>query len=483
MRTAAAAATVDADVEPETRRMATTFARRKQKKNVLKVASFLVQMTIAIAFAFAIASLSISFQQLDIITAQEMEMEEKVNLHFKEKRLDDTVVIVNANATESTNHRAAIESTISNTITLEAVPPNSIGSCHNLSWWTTTVSPLLGSSSNNNAVKSLLSHDRPPKTIWVASFPGSGAEMFRKLIEALTGGLPAWSVYTKDNPNQTLSCLEVHAATCKTHWPVLSFKPISFPNQTKTTQQHDNNGVDETSFHSQAIVLLRNPLSAYPSRFNHQWELKHNVGYHVRQAPERAWNNFAKRNFPHQQESYAQFVSTWANLSSSLSSLSSDNTVTNSSSNNSNSHRVALFVPYEGLIDPSQGPFWVRKILKVLHEAGTRHVSDNGDHRNDNDNDSATCLWKDVIFNRPTMKRAPHTYTPGFTKEQSDQLHRMLTNVLEGIHKRVDDSNTNTRDNSHQHESSNTKETRLELISILESYQKSIRDNNSIRIL
>ena len=305
--------------------------------------------------------------------------------------------------------------TIPTTSKVSPSPPQSIGPCHNLVW----------ENSSSKVHKT--------KPIWVASFPGSGAEMFRQLIGHVTGGKPAWSTYIKDNPVPNTTCLEANqAATCKTHWPVLLFQPIDFEN-----------------FHSKAIILLRNPISAFPSRFNHQWELQHKVGYHVQQAPERAWNSWIKRSFQDQQDKFIEFITTWANLS--------------------HNSRVALFVPYEGLTDPHHGPMWTSKIIQVLHNAGIQHVSHGGN------TDIIECLWKDAILDRPQRKRAPHTYKPGYTPTQQQFFQTLFQEIFSKFTHNSDNYDNNNNDKANILISN--------LRSIMKTYEQTIYNNHSIRII
>eukprot|EP00536_Pseudo-nitzschia_multiseries_P003924 jgi/Psemu1/8835/gm1.8835_g len=403
--------------------------------------------------------------------------------------------------------------------------PKSIGSCHNLSWWTGKTGESRSSTSsrnNENEMAHARSLGNRNKPIWIASFPGSGAEMIRQLIESLTGGQPAWSVYTKDNPIQTRTCLEANAATCKTHWPVLSFRPVVFPppekcdadkndredrmggkdSSTTNTSTAGSGPNDQTRYyHSQAIVLLRNPISAYPSRLNHQWELKNKVGYHVRQAPENAWNAWIRKTFQHQRETFFDFVVTWAKLSGGIENGDNNNT--------QRVGRVALFVPYEGLIDPKQGPVWARRIVGVLHQAGTRHASSEVDdedgcgnsglldidnnlpvptqsayYNHDRKDDDIECLLEDAIFDRPLRKRAPHTYQPGYTREQQEELEQMFTDILDHIENTIksndgDGSNNNNNNNNNNNEATSITRVQRDLLMILKTYQQSIQNNES----
>uniref|UniRef100_UPI004055CC9E hypothetical protein n=1 Tax=Candidatus Electrothrix sp. TaxID=2170559 RepID=UPI004055CC9E len=241
--------------------------------------------------------------------------------------------------------------------------------CHNATW----IQPINPASS---------------KPIWVASFPGSGAEMFRSFIESITGGEPGWSIYDTDHPgNQT--CTEIHAATCKTHWPVLPMSPPTFQSNL-------------VLYHDQAIVLLRNPLHAFPSRLNHQFEVINRRGYHTQQAPENVWNRWIRQHIHGQVDAYKDFVSTWTNATSPP--------------------FVALYVPYEGLVHPDTGWVWAKRIAHVLKDAHHAVPADQATLR---------CLWKLSILDRPTRKRAKHSYKPGYRWEEYQQLQALMDDIAQ----------------------------------------------------
>jgi hypothetical protein len=213
--------------------------------------------------------------------------------------------------------------------------------------------------------------------------------MFRLFVESITGGEPGWSIYDTDHPgNQT--CTQIKAATCKTHWPVLPKEPPI----------RDDN---QELYHSRAIVLMRNPANAFPSRLNHQFETINRRGYHTQQAPEKVWNRWIRRHIHGEVRAYRNFVQTWQNA-----------TVPS----------VALFVPYEGLTDPNTGLFWASRVANVLREAH---------YRTPEDTKALECLWKQSIFDNPNRKRAAHSYRAGYRPEDHDRLQQLMKELMSDV--------------------------------------------------
>lgn len=256
-------------------------------------------------------------------------------------------------------------------------PPKTIGECKDLTY----TSPSI-----------------PHKPVWIASYPGSGAEMVRDLVQALTGGLGGGSVYVQRDPPY-MDCRSANAATCKTHWPVLPMHSPLLLNETSA------DGYSPT-----AIVLLRNPIHAFPSRLNHLWEVKTNMGEHTRQAPERAWNQWIQKSWKQQVDKYFELIHTWTNESFPL--------------------QVELLLAYEDLISQESSPSetnplgaqTAQKLVDVLKRSNVRVVQGKG---------KVACLWRHTVIQKPKKKRAAHAYTPGYTKAQKDRiLDRMETDLL-----------------------------------------------------
>jgi hypothetical protein len=296
---------------------------------------------------------------------------------------------------------------------LNKKPPETIGACQGLTY---TSPPV---------------QHRP---IWIASYPGSGAEMVRDLVEALTGGLVGGSVYTKRDP-PFMDCITAQAATCKTHWPIL---PLHSP--LLVTEQYDPH----------AIVLVRNPIPAFASRLNHLWEVKTETEAHTRQAPERAWNQWIQKNWKHQLEKYHELIHTWTNTSFP--------------------YKVELVLAYEDLIQATTnnsnsngsrplGALTAQRLVSVLQRSNVRVVQGP---------DNVECLWRQTVVQKPKKKRAKHVYTPGYTLHQRDRIrNRMETDLLQPL-----------LDRQQQQQQPNPVE--QELIRIFRQYKDSIQNNTRI---
>jgi hypothetical protein len=154
-------------------------------------------------------------------------------------------------------------------------------------------------------------------------------------------------------------------------------------------------------FQSQAILLLRSPLTAFPSRLNHLWEQNHQVGFHTKQAPENTWNRWIKLNLDTQLHKYKSFVLAW--------------------SNSSFHYNITLYLPYEGLTDRDHGQEWTPRVGKVLQMANIRVAHPN----------VLECLWRYTLFEQPKRKRAHHSYVPGYTQKQHAKLLQMMDELLE----------------------------------------------------
>jgi hypothetical protein len=268
----------------------------------------------------------------------------------------------------------------------------SFGNCTDVKFhtWNTTSSTSTGTARRVSVSTTSI------KPIWVASFPGSGAEMFRQVIETITYGVyKGWSIYDDDveasttHTHNATACHSLRAATCKTHWPVL---PHHSPSSEPLYKQQ---------YASQAIVLLRNPRAAFASRLNHLWELQHNVAFHSQQAPEKAWNRWIARNFQQQIAKYKLLIQTWAQHPH---------------------YNVSLYLPYEGLTDPNKGPQWTQRVRQLLQHQQHAQLVANASQ--------IPCLWRLAVLEQPRVKRQGHSYSPGYTTHQKQAMLQMMDELL-----------------------------------------------------
>lgn len=78
------------------------------------------------------------------------------------------------------------------------------------------------------------------KKIWIPGYPGSGSELLRKLIMAITGEDTSGIYF---HPKAHLStCLKGNVVTCKTHWPMI--------------ESQNSTDLFTSRFHPSAVILL-----------------------------------------------------------------------------------------------------------------------------------------------------------------------------------------------------------------------------------
>ena len=244
--------------------------------------------------------------------------------------------------------------------------------------------------------------------IWVASYPGSGSELFRSLMEGMTGLL-------SDEMNH-YRCRNL-PPICKTHYPsydrhtvqVITADPTYF--------------VDH--FSQSTMILLRNPSKALPSWFNWLWERQHKVKSHTQFGPEVDWKAWRNKFFNRQVQKWKSILTYWH-----------FQTDTNMTVFPSSTH-VALVLPYENLTSPLYGPL----LLQDVHAQLQTSMADSG--RPLLPFDYAPCLWHRVVvagksgnyastnqtIERVT-KRAKRTYTPSFTVAQKNTLLQVLDELI-----------------------------------------------------
>ena len=220
------------------------------------------------------------------------------------------------------------------------------------------------------------------KPIWVASFPGSGAELFRELVSTITGQPTVDGAFKG-------KCHD--AVTCKTHWPVMNAK------------NRFQNPVPAGNYSDSMILLVRNPRHALPSWYNQIWESRMGADFHSRQAPQKSWQRWSRRSsgvnlLTKRIQQWKDMLEYWL-----------DHVI----------YRVVLIVPYEQLTKESTGPDLLNQVGHVL------------DHEMIPVSPDISCLWKYTVQERKEMKRSNHSYEPSYTSEQQHQLLVTLTEVME----------------------------------------------------
>jgi len=230
------------------------------------------------------------------------------------------------------------------------------------------------------------SYDLTVRPMWIPGYPGSGSEMLRALVKAITG-LGGDEIYKGNHCSK-------HTATCKTHYPKFPWKdPSNFTH----------------AFVNRTVILIRNPKAALASYFNHKWERKNQKSFHSVQAPEEEWNDWRD-----QESSWGDFSDFWVGLIRSWKKQSD--------------YEIAFYLPYERLTSTETGPQLLSRLAAELHRNGVRTASE----------EVIPCLWYKAIKGgraASETKRAPHKYVPSYTMQQQ----AFMLNALEDLRKEFRD--------------------------------------------
>jgi hypothetical protein len=239
------------------------------------------------------------------------------------------------------------------------------------------------------------------KPLWVASFPGSGAELFRELVTSITGQKTADGAFQGD-------CHD--AVTCKTHWPVMSGGKFQDPMEPSSMEPSSLFGRQRQQQHygKSSILLLRNPRHALPSWYNQVHEVRVGKELHSQQAPQASWERW-RGNKP---KSYmlGNRMAQWKDLI--LYWVEHHN------------YHVDLIVPYEKLVHEKTGPAILQKVANVLSGEKVLTVAKPAD---------IPCLWKYTVQTKKSMKRSSHKYEPAYTLRHQKQMLLMLEDVMESV--------------------------------------------------
>jgi len=219
------------------------------------------------------------------------------------------------------------------------------------------------------------------KAMWIPGYPGSGSDMLRTLVTALTG-LGGHGVYADEE------CFHNHTATCKTHWP--KFPTIYPPDEYKSVTS------------KRVVVLIRNPKDAMPSYFNYLWEIRHRFMDHTIQAPEDEWNSWRDEESPKELNEYWYgLIQRWKETTD---------------------YEIAFYLPFERLTHIETGPQLLMKLAAELRSNGVRVANET----------DIPCLWYKIVKGgRSKTKRAAHKYVPSYTSDQRDELVHALEQMQE----------------------------------------------------
>jgi len=224
------------------------------------------------------------------------------------------------------------------------------------------------------------------KPLWIPAYPGSGSEMMRSVVRAVTGGQGAGEIYGGDG-----GCHESGVVTCKTHWPYTrGMKTIKEPIEMKD------------QFHSRYVLLVRNPMNALPSHFNYKFEDQSGLKSHTEQAPEQRWIQWRDRKFQRELDDWKNHLVQWKKKAYN------------------NYYERSMILVYEDLIDYTKGPKEIIRLTAEMKRVGVTGMTPAI---------GIPCLWYDVVKRKKKETKRAHSYVPGYTEEQKNAFLQTLRDL------------------------------------------------------
>lgn len=216
---------------------------------------------------------------------------------------------------------------------------------------------------------------------YVACYPGSGSELTLNLIESLTGIITNHHGGKCRDPEKPFDYVAL-----KTHYP----------------WHCQNEGEWKHGLLSRAIVLIRNPINALPSKANRDFESSQAQKPHSSQAPEEYWISWRDEHFQKHLELWEELVHYWYDY------YNADN---------------LLFLPYEHITAASSGPLTTVELARFLQPEKASSIK-----RTETD-----CIWQQVVVGGKSARRSgihrKKAYRPMFTLEQYEAIDEVLSRL------------------------------------------------------
>ena len=224
---------------------------------------------------------------------------------------------------------------------------------------------------------------RVVEPVYVTSYPGSGSEMSLNIIEALSGTRTVSHGGKCDPPPSPYDyvALKVHYPWhCKHNWT--------------------------DGLLANAIVLLRNPVSSFPSKANRNYEAENGVRGHSKQCPEEYWVQWREKFFERHLRLWEELVHYWYD-------------------HYEENNRMIIF--YESLVTEDEGPTLTLQIARFLKEKAYPEV--------DATVANSDCVWQKVVAGDKSKRRGSthrkKSYQPMFTPDQYDSILEVIVRLQE----------------------------------------------------
>ena len=220
---------------------------------------------------------------------------------------------------------------------------------------------------------------KPKQITMVASYPGSGARLSRKLVQALTGVMGCSDVRME-------KCNDRNGyVTVKTHFPTGNTPEKSFERFANVPR---------------SVLLIRNPAKAMPSWFSFMYEKKQHLSGHTVNLPLDDWIRYREKNFNASLQAWVRHTQFW------LEHNGKENT---------------LIVTFEHLVDPQTGPDEVERFERfVSQSSGFPLIQEPED---------IPCIWDYVVNSRGDEIQSHRSGGPKFYPYTDEQIDRIVAEL------------------------------------------------------
>jgi hypothetical protein len=219
--------------------------------------------------------------------------------------------------------------------------------------------PVLVSNTHGTCMVTIAQHDSMVP-MFQASYPGSGSEMLRDLLEAIT------SIKTTETKRRN------DVVAVKTFYPYRSFD--LHPNMLNRDMK-------------KMVLLLRYPLHAISSNFNHIYWRQNNLRTHSVQPPQELWEAWRDNNFVAEIDAWVELVEYWMdNFKAPNRLIISYESLTGKETGEQDATRLSLFIRTvynEGTLNPAPAftipCLWFRAV-RVYDQRNSDMFQDSSNH-------------------------------------------------------------------------------------------------------
>lgn len=266
-------------------------------------------------------------------------------------------------------------------------------------------------------IKNSREESLPSKPFWAPAYPGSGSEMFRIVVKAITGGAyRGEDVYSR-------WCHKGSVITCKTHFPT----HVLGNGELHPLDDKRHNPASE-KFQPNIMFLIRNPSRALASYANYIYETKNRdkISPHSTQMPESQWLRWRDEYFLREIRVWCDQIIYWLSITRHHFYYGS-----------------IKFIQFEKMLDPGTGPTLMQEVSDIITLEGgidvipaeaipcawyrsvvQQHNFFAGNSKNDRDGSGKIELGY--------TKRVSN-YVPSYSKEQKNVINTSLVNLCNVI--------------------------------------------------